>query len=215
MTTPDANDVLFGSGIPAARFTSPGDTYAGPIVKLEAVQARKFKDGKPTDELDVWPNGEPKMQAVATLRTDHRDASDPSDDGQRKLYIASRDLQAKVRDAVRQAGKRKLDVGDFLQVTYTGDEKTESGLYAKVYEVTFQAASAAAANAALDQKPQYAQGGVVGQVQAQAPAANVPPVQQLIQPDQAAPAAAGATDLSSLPAEAQALVQKMLAQQQA
>lgn len=205
MTSPsyDANDVLFGGGTPAASFKSPGDTFAGKITKLEAVQARKFKDGKPTDELDTWPNGEPKMQAVATLRTDHRDAGDPSDDGQRKIYIASRDLQGKVREAVRQAGKRKLDIGDYLQVTYTGDEKTDSGLYAKIYEVTFHAGATVAANDALIANP--------------APAAAVPSVQTLMANPAAesAPAATGATDLSGLPPEAAALVQKMLAQQQA
>jgi hypothetical protein len=213
---PDANDVLFGGGIPAASFKSPGDTYAGPITKLEAVQARKFKDGKPTDELDYWPNGEAKMQAVATLKTANREASDPSDDGQRKVYIASRDLQTKVRNAVKAAGQRKLDIGGVLSVVYTGDEKTESGLYAKVYEVTYTPPSVGAANAALGVQeapqaaPQQAQIPPVGQLMAQTPAAAPAPAQAA-----AAPAAAGAPNLDSLPPEARALVEKMLAGQQA
>jgi hypothetical protein len=231
----DANDVLFGSGIPAATFKSPGDTFAGPITKLEAVQQRKFKDGKPTDELDTWPNGDPKMMAVATLRTHHRDPQDPSDDGQRKVYIASRDLQGKVRDAVKAVGGRKLDIGAMLQVTYTHDEKTESGLYAKVYQVAYQPPAAAGANAALgmqDQAPaqqyvqQQPQQQYVNTAALNPPVqqAQIPPVQQMMQQPQAqqapveVPAAAGAVagvNMDSLPPEAQAMVQRMLAQQQA
>jgi hypothetical protein len=211
----DANDVLFGGGIPAAKFESPGDTFAGPITKLEASQARKFKDGKPTDELDTWPNGDPKMVAVATLKTAHRDPSDPSDDGQRKLYIASRDMQAKVREAVRLAGQRKLDIGGVLQVTYTGDVKTDSGLYAKVYEVSYNAPSAAAANQALGVGAQA----MANVAAAHAPQAQVPTVQQLIpQADptavQVTSAAPAATNLDNLPPEARAMVERMLAGQQ-
>ena len=215
MTAPayDPNDVLFGSGIQAATFKSPGDNYSGRITKLEAVQARKFKDGKPTDELDTWPNGDPKMQAVVTLLTSHRDPADPADDGQRKVYIASRDLQGKVRDAVRQVGGKKLNIRDFLSVTYTGDVKTESGLYAKVYEVEYQAAGADAANAAIQQAAPV--------ITAPQPSAQIPGLGQMIQPAPvveqpavAAPAAAGGANLDSLPPEARALVEKMLAGQQ-
>lgn len=212
----DANDVLFGGGIPAAKFVSPGDTFAGPITKLEAQQARKFDKGKPTDELDYWPNGDPKMVAVATLKTAHRDPSDPSDDGQRKLYIASRDMQGKVREAVKLAGQRKLDLGGVLQVTYTHEEKSESGLMAKMYQVSYNAPSQAAANAALGVGQQAMQN--VAQQYAQ-PQAQVPSVQQLI--PSADPNAVQVTNqaatpgLDSLSPEAQALVQKMLAAQQA
>lgn len=198
----DANDVLFGGGIPAAKFISPGDVYGGPITKLEAVQARKFDKGKPTDELDFWPNGDPKMVAVATIKTDHRDPSDPSDDGQRKLYIASRDMQAKVRDAVKKAGQRKLDIGGVLQVFYVGDEKTESGLMAKVYDVTYTAASASAANAALGVQANY-----------QTTDIRIPSVQETI-PAATAPEAPAATNLDNLPPEARAMVERMLAGQQ-
>lgn len=217
MTTPtyDANDILFGGGIPSAKFEHPGDNFGGPITKLEAVQQRKFDKGKPTNELDFWDDGTPKMMAVATVRTQHRDATDPSDDGQRKIYIAGRDLQGKIRVAVRNAGRRKLDIGDVLSVTFVGEEKQESGLYAKIYEVSYTPGNPAAeaANAAL------------GIQSAPAPApvqAFIPPVQQLIPPAApvaqpapvAAPAATVAPTLDSLPPEARALVEKMLAGQQ-
>lgn len=214
-----ANDVLFGSGVPAASFKSPGDTFAGPILKLEAVQVRKFdkKTNRPTDELEYWDNGDPRMQAVVTLKTDHRDPSDPSDDGQRKLYIASRDMQNKLKSAVKAAGKRALDVGGFLSVTYTHEAPSEAGPMAKFYEVAYTPAGAAQANAALgvteriqetarayEPAPQGYQTTVIQ------PQAAVPSVQQMIQPD-AAPAA---TNLDNLPPEARALVERMLAGQQ-
>jgi hypothetical protein len=145
----DANDLLFGSGIPPAAFTSPGDTYAGKITKLDAVQQRKFDKGKPTNELDYWPDGSKKMMAVITLATDHRDAEDASDDGQRKIYAASKDMQRKIREAVKSAGRKGLDLGGWLRVTYVREEKQDSGLYAKIYEVEYRAPGAADAQQAL------------------------------------------------------------------
>jgi hypothetical protein len=243
----DANDVLFGSGIPAASFQSYGDVYAGPITKLEAVQQREFdRNNKPTDVLATWPDGSPKMMAVATLRTQHRDPSDPSDDGQRKVYIASRDMQQKVRDAVKRAGQRKLDIGGILSVAYTHQETGESGVPAKIYAVDYTPAAAGAANAALGIQQQIQQSGYVQgppvqqQPQYQAPAdpggyyAQVPPIGQLMgqtqlgqvqppvntaqpvqQPVQQAAAAPAPQGMGDLNPEAQALVQRMLAQQQA
>ena len=203
----DANDVLFGSGIPAAKFQHPGDTFGGPIVKLEATQMRKFdkKTNRPTDELDYWDNGDPKMQAVVTVRTQHRDASDPSDDGQRKLYISSRYQQNAVKGAVKAAGKRALEIGGILQLTYTHEAPSEAGPLAKFYEATYQAPSAAAANQALGVQP------AAPVTQQAVPQAQVPSVQQLMQ-EPAAPAPAP-TNLDSLPPEARAMVEKMLAAQ--
>lgn len=198
-----ANDVLFGSGIPAAKFQHPGDTFAGPITKLEAQQARKFdkKTNRPTDELDFWDNGDPKMVAVVTIRTDHRDPEDPSDDGQRKLYIASRYQQNAVKAAVKAAGRRALDVGGILSLTFTHEAPSEAGPMAKFYEASYQPASASAANAALGVGTQAMQN--VGQ-------ATIPTVQQTIG---GAPAG-GTPDLDNLPPEARALVERMLAGQQ-
>jgi len=213
----DANDVLFGSGIPAAKFTSPGESYGGPIVKLEATQMRKFdkKTNRPTDELDYWDNGDPKMQAVVTVRTQHRDASDPSDDGQRKLYISSRYQQNAVKAAVKNAGKRQLEIGGVLSLTYTHEAPSEAGPLAKFYEASYSPPSAAAANAALGVAPTQQQSlGYTTTPQAQA---QIPTVQQTMAAPaaQPAPVAEGAMNLDNLPPEAQALVQRMLAAQQA
>jgi hypothetical protein len=214
----DANDVLFGSGIPAAKFTNPGDTFGGPIVKLEATQMRKFdkKTNRPTDELDFWDNGDPKMQAVVTVRTQHRDPEDPSDDGQRKLYISSRYQQNAVKGAVKAAGKRALEIGGILQLTYTHEAPSEAGPLAKFYEATYQPPSAAAANQALGvgaPAQQVGQGIYAQQPQAQQ--VQIPTVEQTMAPpvQQAAPAAAAPTNLDSLPPEARAMVEKMLAAQ--
>jgi len=230
-----ANDVLFGSGIPAAKFTSPGDNFAGPITKLEAQQARKFdkKTNRPTDELDYWDNGDPKMVAVVTVRTQHRDPSDPSDDGQRKIYIASRYQQNAVKEAVKAAGKRALDIGGFLSVTFTHEAPSEAGPLAKFYEASYQPPSAAAANQALGvgqqamanvaqqyqqpaqqfvaPAPQIGQGLYDPQAQVQ-----IPTVQQTMAAPAAQPAAAAdaTPNLDNLPPEAQALVARMLAAQQ-
>jgi len=213
-----ANDVLFGSGIPAAKFASPGDTFAGPITRLEAQQARKFdkKTNRPTDELDFWDNGDPKMVAVVTLKTDHRDPSDPSDDGQRKIYIASRYQQNAVKGAVKAAGKRALDIGGYLSLTFTHEAPSEAGPMAKFYEATYTPPSAAAANAALAQQWQ-APAASAPLPQADLQQAQIPTVAQTMAagaPATTAPATTGATNLDGLTPEARAMVERMLAQQQ-
>lgn len=189
MTEPmgDANDILFGGGVPAAAFTSPGDTFAGKIVRLEAMQQRKFDKGKPSNELDYWPDGSKKMMAVITLATDHRDPADPSDDGHRKVYAASRDMTKKIREAVKQAGRKQLDVGAYMRVTMTAEERVEgTSLMAKIYEVEYQPVSGVQAQQALG----------------------------LDQPAAPTTIVNNGVDLSALPADVAAKVQAMYAAQQ-
>jgi hypothetical protein len=119
-------------------------------------------------------------------------------------------MQTKVRDAVKAAGRKGLDIGGILSVTHTHQEPSEAGPMMKVYEVSYTPAQAAAANQAL---------GVQQPAPVQQPQAQVPGIDQMLG-QQAAPAAQPAAaapavpDLSSLTPEAQAMVAKMLAAQQ-
>lgn len=111
----DANALLMGGGIKAAKFDVMGATVVGTITEPpKAQQMKKYQ----TDELDFWPSGDPKMQIVVVLQTDQRDPSDADDDGKRNLFIVPR-MMPPVRDAVRKTGAPGLEVGGRLAVQWT------------------------------------------------------------------------------------------------
>lgn len=141
MTTPDANDLLFGGGAPSASFDTIGTIVKGPIVHLDTNQQRDFKtkeplwwgpDNRPTTTPHTWP----VMQAIVTVQTDQRDGDIPSDDGQRRLFLGGRNIRDAVRDAVLKTGRKQLEVGGQLAVKYTagaggvGDPKQFAAEYA-------------------------------------------------------------------------------------
>jgi hypothetical protein len=122
MTDPTANDLLMGSGIPAAKFDQIGVIVKGTIVKTGTSQQRDYQTKQPLYWNDGRPGtivtNEPMLQAVITVQTDTRDDND--DDGQRAIYCGSRNLRDAVRDAVTKAGSKALEVGGTIAVQYTG-----------------------------------------------------------------------------------------------
>lgn len=193
----DPNTILMGGGVPSAKFDGIGVSVTGRIEDITASQQTDFTTGEPK----AWPNGEPMMQVVVTLATDQRDPSITDDDGLRKVYVKGKSLTGAVRDAVRKAGAKGLEVGGTLTVTYTGDGVAEKRginppkLYAADYT---KPDPAAAANAAL------------GLADTRGPGATSAPTSSPNPTDTAA-----SPDLSALPDEARALVEQMLAKQQA
>jgi hypothetical protein len=186
----DANTILMGGGVPSAKFDGIGVSVTGVIEDVTASQQTDFTTGEPK----TWPNGDPMMQVVVTLATSQRDPQISNDDGLRKVYVKGKSLTAAVRDAVRKAGAKGIEVGGTLTVTYTGDGPQEKrGINPpKLYAADYTPPSpAAAANAAL---------GLGDQQPTPAPAPAVP--------------AAGVPDLSGVSPEAQALIATMLAAQQ-
>ena len=123
--TESPNDFLMGGGVPSFKFDEVGKTAKGPILSLDMQQQKDFSTGKPK----FWDNtGEPMMQLRVVLQTDERDPSITDDDGQRALYLKGESQKA-VRDAVREAGARSIDVGGTLTLKYTGDgEPAAKGL---------------------------------------------------------------------------------------
>lgn len=198
----DANAILMGGGSKAARFDGIGVTVTGVIEEITAKQQTDFTTGEPK----FWPNGDAQMQVLVRLAT--ADREDADDDGTRTLYVKGKSLTAAVRDAVRKAGGKGLEVGGTLTVTYTGDGPQEKRginppkLYAAEY---VKPDPAVAANAAL--------GLAEAAAPTPAPVATPPVAPPVAQP--AAPAPAAQPDLSALPPEARALVESMLAKQQA
>lgn len=141
----NANDLLMGGGVKAARFPTLGTAVSGRIIRdPEAREQTDFTTGA----VLRWDNGEAKMQIVVQLATDERDSQDISDDGTRALYVKGQMLNA-VRGAVRAAGAKGLEVGGTLTVTYSSDGMpARAGLNApKQYTAAYTApAQAAVAN---------------------------------------------------------------------
>lgn len=142
----DANDLLMGGGVKPAAFPEKqyGTTVSGPIIRQPEVrQQTDFDDGTPK----TFPNGDPMLQIVVHVQTELRDASDANDDGVRAFYLKAQMMQA-VRDAVKAAGAKGLEVGGHLSIQYVRDEPNSRGRgkEKKIYTATYRAPQAQAAN---------------------------------------------------------------------
>jgi hypothetical protein len=137
----DSSQFLFGSATSSAKFPTPGTTVSGTVTdRPTQSQQTDPKDGS----LQTWDNGQPKLQLIVKLQTGNPDLNDPDDDGVRALYVKGKNLTAAVRDAVKAAGAKSLEVGGKLSVTYTGDgEKTNKAFNPpKEYSATYAAPNA-------------------------------------------------------------------------
>lgn len=184
--TPDANDVLFGSNAPTAKFDQPGTTIGGVIAALpRAFQEREFniQTQRSDGPGKTFPSGDPIMGVAIDVQTNLRDPSIQNDDGIRTIYVQGKRLKDAVRDAVRQAGAQRLEVGAEIWVTFTGlGQAAGPGVNPpKEYAVRYVPGGQAALGLGQQAAPvqQVAQQPVQQQV-AQQPAqqAYAPPVQQ-------------------------------------
>jgi hypothetical protein len=177
--------LMGGGGAPSAKFKTIGDTIAGQVLDYEMRQQSDLE----TNSLKTWDDGRPMMQLVVTLQTTERDASIEDDDGKRRIYIKGL-LQQAVRDAIKAAGGKKLEVGGTLTVRYVGDEapKRRGVNGAKIYQAHWQPG----ADAFLGETP----------VAAPAPASvwNTPPAAPAAAPVAAVPAQATQPDPQALAA---------------
>lgn len=112
----DADQFLMGGGVTSAKFENIGASITGTIT--DPPEVRNRTDPK-SGEVDTWKDGSPKKQLVITLQTSLREDAD--DDGLRKVYVKGKSMTDAVRDAVRKAGAKGLEVGGRLQVSYVGD----------------------------------------------------------------------------------------------
>jgi hypothetical protein len=126
-----------GGGAPGASFPNPGDSVTGEIVAMRVQQQRAYKPGGKGDLL-FWENGEPRNMDVITLATEQR--NDATDDGNRDLYVKSRNMAKPIAAAVRAAGARDLEAGGTLTVTFTayGEPDRPSSPAPKQYTAVYQ-----------------------------------------------------------------------------
>lgn len=144
-TNYDANDVLMGGGgAPAWKFEEPGTTHTGTIsAPPQAKQEREYdRDNPGGGDLKFFPSGDPIMGVVVEVQTEER--ADFEDDGKRTFYIEGRYLKEAVRNAVRAAGARGLEVGGQVTVTFTHREDPMDKRSRKYWNVVYTPAGNAA-----------------------------------------------------------------------
>lgn len=130
-----ADDFLFGGGTPSAKFPNVGDSITGVITRvLEPQQQRDYATGTPK----TWDNGDPMMQLPIELATELRDPEITDDEGLRMLYVKG-GLTTALRDAVKKAGSKTLEIGGTLTVTYARNgEPSKKGFNPpKQYDVKY------------------------------------------------------------------------------
>ncbi len=125
---------LSGGGAPSAKFPTPGTTVKG-TVEEAAVSQQTDLDGKPK----FWDDGNPRQQLVVTLNTDERDSTIDDDNGARRVFIKGQMLTA-LKDALKKAGVKSIEVGGTLAVKYTEDGvPTKTGFNApKLYVAQYK-----------------------------------------------------------------------------
>jgi hypothetical protein len=154
MTAPqqiDPNDWLMSGGAKSAKFPEIGTVVKGTITTPPTLsQQTDFTTGA----LKTWDDGKPMMQLVITLQTDERDPETPDDDGLRSLYVKGA-MQAAVKDAIRKAGAKGLEVGGTIAVKYTGDgvAKQRGMNPPKQFAAQYQAPAAKAVDDFLADEP--------------------------------------------------------------
>lgn len=138
----DPRAFLMGSASPGFSFKVPGDNIVGQIIAQPTVQQQKVY-GK--EELAFWPSGDPKWQMLVQVKTGFRnyegigapDRTRP-DDGTRTIYIKGKHFEPAVKRAILSAGAQFLDVGGWLNITYTGEDmESKAGQKPKMFTVAY------------------------------------------------------------------------------
>jgi hypothetical protein len=119
------------------KFASPGTKVIATITGEGALrQMTEFQ----STELAFWDKEkqQPKMQIVLPVLTNERDATDPSDNGSRSLYVpkSSRLFKA-LQAAIVKSGSNDIEVGGTLTITFTGYDAGGKNPQAKTYDVVY------------------------------------------------------------------------------
>lgn len=91
-----------------------GTSVTGTITNIAKRQVTDIN----TKEPQNWPDGNPKEQAVITLKTEQK--VDEEDNGERSVYIKLWGLQKQALKEASQAAKGVPEVGDTFTATFVG-----------------------------------------------------------------------------------------------
>lgn len=138
----DENSFLMGGGVPGFKFSEIGATVKGKVVSTELQQQRDYDD---QSKLLFWDDGSPRQQLKVVLASDERDPQIADDEGHRAIFVKGQ-LQTAVRDAVRAAGAKGLEVGGTLAVRYDSDGLKSNPRHnpPKIYKAKYEVPVAAA-----------------------------------------------------------------------
>lgn len=122
MTAPAPTaDSFFAGGYKSAKFDVPGKIYQGVIVAVPTVsQQTDFVTRTPK----TYDDGSPMYQLAVPIQTDERDPEDPYDDGVRSIYVKGQ-MTSAIKQALRAAGRPRLEIGGTLIVRYDGDAEPQ------------------------------------------------------------------------------------------
>lgn len=131
--TPTPDEFLMGGGVTSFKFETVGQVAKGPITELAMQQQRDFKTGLPK----FWDaDGRPMMQLRVVIQTEERN---DDDDGLRALYLKGESQKA-VREAVKTAGAKTIEVGGILALAFTGLGEKKGNLDPpKLYKAQYKA----------------------------------------------------------------------------
>jgi hypothetical protein len=137
--TISVENFLNSGGAPAAKFPNIGSVVKGTVEEASVAQQTDFATGAPL----TWDDGSPRMQLVITLATEERDPSIDNDTGKRRVFVKGQMLTA-VKEAIRQAGAKSIEVGDTLAIQYKSDgEPPKAGFHApKIYAAQYKVGAA-------------------------------------------------------------------------
>lgn len=175
----------------AAKFPQPGATITG---KISATPFEKQATKFGSQDLDFWPNGDPRMDIVVPLEETNVPREDGNDDGDRTIYVSSKNMRNAIAGAIQTAGQQDVAIGGTLTVTYVGNDPNSKNPAnpAKLYEAQYTppatglAQPSAQATAATPQQQAYVQPAAPAAPPA-APQPQPPAQQQPIQQPPAAP----------------------------
>lgn len=142
----EANAFLNGQGAKAFPFDHVGASVTGVITDLDVRQQTDMQTG----EVQYWADGRPKQILVITIQTELQD--DEADDGLRTLWIRGGNFMiasgkgssalTAVKDALRKAGAKDLEIGATITMTHSGMGKASNKGFSppKLYTADYQPA---------------------------------------------------------------------------
>lgn len=160
-----AAQFLGGGGVTAAKFPENNFKVEGTVTEFRMSQRTDIDSGEPL----FWESKKPTEQSklkFASSATDHNrvmqlvitlqgeptgvtwetnryiEKALPDDDGLRALYVSSPEMQKAIGKALQEAGLRAPEVGGYLEVVKTGEQRIAGTSFTKfLYAARYTPAS--------------------------------------------------------------------------
>jgi hypothetical protein len=111
---------------PAVKFTTPGDTHWGTIVKIADVQATDFKTKQPL----VYPDQNPVLQTVLTI--------EKADGEKYRVFVKAGAMRTAAVQALNSAQADDVELGGMIKFTFIGMEPAKNGGERKAFKCQYK-----------------------------------------------------------------------------